>query len=253
MDDPNEFERATIQTFTLCDARHIMPDVIYVFPSDRIAEPERRAATLQSAVEFLQAVTDMDLKRCFGRRVCVGYADELSQDCWCGSSNAVCLIPDRLDGEDQPMAACSHELVHPAYYRSPLHGSNEPWGDGFCDFIRGPLLQVMGQDGVAYWRKKIADVRNRTGGQGGYIAGQFATRLLKVNGLGPESDDQAIAGLITKVEAIKRFVGWLFAAFADQPLYREFRPTRRIVSWLRDRGLDIVPEIERIGLWDGNP
>ncbi len=198
------------------------------FEETRPGRTKEVADTLQRAVIYLRRVTQISL-RLSGNRLVVGYRLE-NPPCspgfdirpFANSEVGWINVPWHYkDHQNKPLACCSHELVHPFFHFSPLHrNKNEAWGDGYCDFLRGPVLEVMGLDGRAWTRSMICCAHGK-GDQYHDPAGQFALAA------------RARVGDIFDAQCMTQFLSWLHGI---EDLNKVFLPSPEILAWQLSRG-----------------
>ena len=141
----------------------------------------------------------------------------------------------------EPFRICSHELIHPFYRVSPLHEKkatdivdenwlgNEGWGEGFCDFMRGPVMNSMklpGNQGLEWWLQVIEKAKNNEDGTHQNPAGQFVLWYFQFC----NSDENSISQLINNLRQIKSFVSYLFEEFANRPLLTKLTTTNSMIK-----------------------
>ena len=215
--------------FPRCERIESRQDVVFIFPSELVANVATIADRLQSVMYYLKNVTGIDPTQEFGSRVVIGYSETCTQPNWSGvGGNRVCLPWAKyLNRENEPFDVCSHELVHPFYNRSALHQSNERWGDCFCEFLRGLVKEIMGLDGKGWWREKLADTRSHNQNYGN-VAGQFLLCAKAMYSEPTVAENDFADRFIGDTEAIKQFVAYLFASFSRKPFTSEFVPTTKV-------------------------
>jgi hypothetical protein len=230
IDDISSHEnKVRTQQFPGCERMELRQDVVFVFPSELTVDAAAIADGLQSAMSYLKDVTLIDPTQELGSRVVIGYSVTCTQPNWSGrGGNRVCLPQAKyLNMENEPFDVCSHELVHPFYNRSRLHQSNERWGDCFCEFLRGPVKEIMGLDGKKWWREKLADTRSDKQNYGN-VAGQFLMRAKAMYSKPMEGENDFLDRFIGDIEIIKQFVSYLFAEFSGKSFSSEFVPTTKV-------------------------
>lgn len=209
-------------------------DLVFVYsPIGFRNQADVVADRLQSAMDHLKFITDSNSTKWFkGSRLVIGYTRTKSQPMW--KSNSIdehwVWIPWKdhyLIKKHEPLDACSHELVHDFYRICSLHVSNQKWGDYFCEFLRGPIKNIMGLEGKLWWRQKLDDNRLRKQNWGN-VAGQFVLRAKEEYGVDEETDEDFADRFIEDREAIRGYVTSLFADFANRPLNEEFKPTSKM-------------------------
>jgi hypothetical protein len=224
--------------FPDCDAVIHKEDLVFCYPSvDFRQDPDEAANRLQDGIDYLKEVTGLDPTYWFSCRVVIGYTDRKTQPRWRSNKKGqhFVFLPwgvgtwanKLMEPPDEPFHACAHELVHPFYRISELHVSNEEWGEIFCEFMRGPVRQVMALDGKGWWRKKIED--NRSNRQNwGNIAGQFLLRAFKLYRSQEESEDVFIDRFIDDRSTMKEFVAFLFDRYSHRPICLGFYTTTKM-------------------------
>ncbi len=204
-------------------------DLVFLFPNDFRGQPDDVVARLQRAMDYLKDVTNnLDPTRWFNdSRVVIGYIHGIKSAAWKSNDRDKHWIrlpwEKYLNKENEPFDILSHELVHPFYRVSKLHtkkqkwGGNEGWGDGFCDFLRGPIKNLMALDGNGWWQRMIEateDPKEYETSTRNYPAGQFVKKYLTFC----KTDEKSFSQFIDERQAIKEFVKWSFENFADRPL-----------------------------------
>ena len=230
-----------VSRFCFCDKFEATEDLVFAYPSsDFDKDPETVANRLQEGMEYLKDLTDLKPKQKLGSRVVVGYRHTSQQGgtgeqgSWSQrDGNRVFLSWEYLKGDNQPMHICGHELVHPFFFVSPLNRRNEGWGEGFCDFLRGPVINFMGleEESGIWWTKMIqaAPERENKPGTHNNPAGQFVLMLAANHG-GASEADQIASMLISRQDYIKEFIMGLFQDFSDRPLREVLTPTREMIE-----------------------
>lgn len=235
-DDLNDHENSIrINRFPFCDRFEDTEDLVFAYPSGEfVGDAGSIANELQCMMNYLKKVTGLNPTKKLGSRVVIGYRHPSQgrgtgrQGNWSKrDGNRVFLSWGYLEDFDkgEPMDICSHELVHPFFFVSPLREINEFWGEGFCDFLRGPLKNLMGLDGNQWWREKIKQARDNKQDKGGNAAGQLVKRAYKWCKVVNERDQ-----FIDNQAAIREFVNRLFERYAHRPMSEEFRPTKWITE-----------------------
>jgi hypothetical protein len=201
----------SVQTnhFPECNGVEPRPNLAFVYPPEFSGDAVSIANTLQSAMLYLKKVTGKDPTRKLGSRVVIGYNKQCTCPTWSAREGNRIRLPwnKYLNKEKEPLDVCSHELVHPFFFVSPLHEINEFWGEGFCDFLRGPLKNFMGLDGNEWWRRKVKETRDNKQDRGGNAAGQLILRACECCGVVIETDQ-----LVDDLGAIREFVNDLYSA-----------------------------------------
>jgi hypothetical protein len=225
----NKGERTVWEAqFPDCERVEQRHDVIFVYPATLMRDTKSITDHLQSAMDYLKHVTNIDPSDYFTTRVIVGYTRQSTQPNWSGIKGNRVHVPWKyLDKEDEPLDSCSHELVHPFYNRSSLHDSNEKWGDCFCEFLRGPVKHVMGLDGISWWHKKLQDEKQKKDNWGN-VAGQFLLKAKEELGNAGESPEDFADRIIQSPDDVKTFVFFLFDRFSELTMSSEFRPTSKV-------------------------
>lgn len=156
---------------------------------------------------------------------------------WSGDegNNSIYTPWQRLDDSKEPPDACTHEMVHPFFRCSSLHGTeNEVWGEGFCDFLRGYLKKCF-QDitkcnGIDWWQKQIDEANNaktwdknkckwKNNSEGGAAAGQFLLEAKRIYYSNSNNDDEFLKDFINNKEKIKCFIKKLFTEYDKLPIH----------------------------------
>jgi len=211
-------------------------DVMFVYSDEFQGNICETANALQAMTGFLKYVTCLNPVQFFNSRIMVGYNKNALQANWSGEEGNRIHIPwqDEYFEQDELLDSCSHELVHPFFRVSALHCSNQWWGEGFCDFLRGPIKDIAGLDGKGWWKKKIEQARSNKQDRGGNIAGQLVLRAQEEQ-RGLSDINQFIAQFINDREAIRSFVGFLFDRFSHRSMGEEFLAT----EWIREKSGDV--------------
>jgi hypothetical protein len=216
--------------FSECIKLELRQDLIFIYPDGFAGPVSYVADKMQSSMDFLKDVTTISPIQEFGSRVVVGYTRKATQPNWSGLGGNRVHLPwkdEYLNKKSEPLDVCSHELVHPFYNRSPLHQSNEYWGDCFCEFLRGPVKQTMGLDGRNWWKEKLHDYRSGKQYYGN-VAGQFLLKAKQMYWDFNEAEDKFIDHFIEDRESIKKFVEYLFIKFSHKSFDTEFEPTSKM-------------------------
>lgn len=211
-----------------CDKYVCRKDVIFFYPSVFKDDADIVADKLQSSTVYLKDVTDVNPIEKFRKKILVGYNKQATQSTWSSSGNRIFLPWVRLNKKNQPLHDCAHELVHPFYNISQLHDKNEPWGDTFCEFMRGPIKNLVGQEGKDWWQEKIDNARNDDDTQMGNTAGQFILKVKQMYDDRNSSDEEFINKYIDDEETIKKFVNYLYDNFSNRLMSSEFKPTDKM-------------------------
>lgn len=206
--------------FSDCNNKQERNDVIFVYPDELGNNPESITDKLQQITDFLKYVTELNPTEIFQQRVVIGY----SQSGLGWSRNRVNIPWKYLNKNDEPIDASTHELVHPFFRTSPLHDANEGWGEGFCDFLRGPAKKIVSLDGNGWWRRMIAAANENKDSEYHYPAGQFVIRAFEKCG----SSCGSIESLIDDHGAIKKFVLFLFSTYSDISLSTYIEPSPKM-------------------------
>ena len=225
----NEKEKYTWnKTFPNCRHNRESEDVIFVFPDDFKKSPGATIDELQRVVDFLKDVTGIDPTEFFAQRVVVGYSNKGLG--W--SQNRINVPLKYLSKPEEPLDACTHELIHPFFRASPLHDSNEGWGEGFCDFLRGPAKNFVGLDGNEWWQRMIKAAKQNINSEYHYPAGKFVLKALEEH----RSSCSSIEALIDDHAVLKAFVGFLFSKFQQRSLSTYIEPSLKMKEKWSDKG-----------------
>lgn len=151
----------------------ISGDFIFIYPEDGIREKfdlEETKDILQCIIEFIRDVMGLNLKNQeFDSKIVVGYRRdedlELNEinPSWV-LDNTIKLPWGYLKNRDQPIEACTHELVHPFFYVSELNKDKEAskYRDVFCDFLRikiGEYIKFK-KNFTEIWLKELKEKKN---------------------------------------------------------------------------------------------
>ena len=132
--------------------------VVLVYPKVALGWDSATAGAvvqmLDRGYEALQKVWSSDPSTVFNCRVVVGYrhpSDEGGKECSAGwgwgngqHPNWVNIPWYYIGKEEEPLRACSHELVHPFVHIADIRGSNRHLVEGICDAFRGTVAERMG-------------------------------------------------------------------------------------------------------------
>jgi hypothetical protein len=235
----------------LCDKFVAKDDLIFSYPIEFLDKnyAETVADTLQRAMDYLGYLTGKNPTRYFNSRVVIRWMrdhEKTGNAYWksekTGNGHWVDLSWDYMSQKDEPYKICAHELVHPFYRISPLHtkgkswGGNEGWGEGFCEFLRAPVMHRMGLDGKGWWRRVIDAAARSKSGTHENPAGQFVKLAQEKCWSGSELNE-FVDWFIDNKQAIKDFVSSLFEVFADRPLRRVLVPTAEMIKKYGNKGM----------------
>lgn len=238
---------------SLCDRFAVQDDLVFSYPGNLISEKNanRTAGMLQRAINYLKTITNLNPSNELNSRVIFRWIEDQDKENvsnWTSLENEDgSLNGQRIDlsweymfKPCEPFRICSHELVHPFYRVSPLHEKNityagdeswlgnEGWGEGFCEFMRGPVMnsvKLPGNQGVEWWLQVIEKAKNNEDGTHQNPAGQFVLWYFQFC----ESDENSISQLISDARQIKAFVGYLFKEYANRPLQTKLTPTNKMI------------------------
>lgn len=221
-------EKILRNQFPKCSQPEVGIDVVFAYSENFTDNAELTLKLLQQIVDYQKEATSLNPTAYFKTRTIVGYTDQSSQPNWSGARGNRVHIPDKSKWYDQSklLHTCTHELVHPFYRVSPLHASNEKWGDPFCDFLRGPLKHLIGQDGVTWWQNSILMYEK---GENAFcnVVGQFL--LCAKKKYYEQSDLQSfIKEFISDKAKIKDFIRYLFNEFSSKSLCEVFIPVNKM-------------------------
>ncbi len=248
----NDEKRIFDDQSSLCDCYIGLDDLVFSYPStygdlkfsyETLPEYNARAKyvakRLQEIMNFLIAVTGKCPTDYFGSRVVVRWRNEhekRGKETWGSCRRKVLpghyvnlswdymLDVEKTKKYDEPITVCAHGLVHPFYAASELHTEewpkNESWGEGFCDFMRGPILSKLGRNGVERWQRSIKKARTRTEySRYDTPASCFVMMFLEHCRLSEKYMDRAIKD----IDALRSFVKGLFSDYSNQPLENTIR------------------------------
>ncbi len=223
----NELENKTYNSrYSHCDKFIELDDIIFLYPSYQFERnPNSIAANLQCIMNYVKNITSLDPTSFFKQRTVVGHrhpSDEINgKNCQPGwMPNWVNIPWNTLNKDNEPIDMCTHELIHPFFACSPIKDRNEGWGEGFCDFLRGPTKEVMGLDGISWWREMIKCAKNKPDSTYHHPAGKFVLKLLE------EYDNSSdIANIINDKAILKTFLRHLFNNFKNKSLSDYIEPS----------------------------
>lgn len=248
----NDEKRIFDDQSSLCDCYIGLDDLVFSYPStygdlkfsyETLPEYNARAKyvakRLQEIMNFLIAVTGKCPTDYFGSRVVVRWRKDHEQkgkenwnSCrrkgmpghYVNLSWDYMLDVEKTKKDDEPITVCAHGLVHPFYAASELHTEewpkNESWGEGFCDFMRGPILSKLGRNGVERWQRSIKKARTREEySRYDAPASCFVMMFLEHCRLSEKYMDRAIKD----IDALRSFVKGLFSDYSNQPLENTIR------------------------------
>ncbi len=237
---------------SLCDRFVGKDDLVFSYPSaygnlqfsyNSHAEYNDRAKyvakRLQEIMNFLMDVTEKSPTDYFGSRVVVRWRkehEEKGKETW--SSCRAKGLPghyvnlswdymldiEKTKKDDEPITVCAHGLVHPFYAASELHTEEWPknkiWGEGFCDFMRGPILSKIGRNGIERWQRSIKNARTQTKySRYDTPASCFVMIFLEHCRLMEKDMDKAIKD----IDALRSFIKGLFSDYSNRPLKNTIR------------------------------
>jgi len=229
--DMNQREEDTrLKRYSYCDNIREREDLIFLYPSGFAKNADVIADKLQVGMDFLKRIANLDPTTFFEQRVVIGYRhpnDEGGKNCQPGwLPNWVNIPWDYIGKSNEPLDICTHELVHPFFRCSPLHNCNEGWGDGFCDFLRGPLKKLLGLDGDNWWRCMIRAAQDKQDGEYHYPAGQFILKAYEKY----RSLCRSVNDLIDDHDNISAFVKFLFLNFGNVSLSMYITPSPKMMK-----------------------
>ena len=226
----NQKEEDTCRTrYSYCNNIQEREDLIFLYPSGFDKDPNIIANAMQEAMNFLKRITGLDPTTFFKQRVVIGYRhpnDEDGKNCQPGWLPNWINIPwNYLGKANEPLDICTHELVHPFFRCSPLHNQNEGWGDGFCDFLRGPLKKILGLDGDGWWKLMVKAAQDKLNSEYHYPAGQFILKTYE-----KYKPAGTIEDLINSNKTISEFVKFIFLNFENVSLSTYIIPSPKMIS-----------------------
>jgi hypothetical protein len=204
-------------------------DILFVYSDEFQGDIYETANARQAAVDFLKYVTCRNPTQFFNSRVMVGHNKIATQANWSGEKGNRIHIPwkDEYLKQGRFLHSCSHEIVHPFYRLSPLHKSNEKWGDAFCEFLRGPCKKVIGQDGKRWWLENVEQHQNKGKNTYRNVAGQILT-YAKRRYYNNETMKFCISEFIDDKEKMKEFMNHLFEQYRTKSLCEIFTPVDKM-------------------------
>lgn len=250
---PNEKIIAQNQ-HSLCDRFTEQDDLVFSYPQSFLNEADaiEVAVNLQLAVNYLKSITDLNPTHDLRSRVVIRWKKNRKKKESAGwkpdrdnrgniVGHHIDLSWDYMSAEFQPFKICAHELVHQFYRCSPLHEKdlrcpekedwlgNEGWGEGFCDFMRGPVMIQMNipkSQGEKWWHQVIEKAKNNDNGTHQNPAGQFVLWYLQYN----NGNENSIPQLIKDNRKLKSFICYLFNEFACRPLKSKMTPRSKMMK-----------------------
>lgn len=206
-----------------CDEKRECDDFIFTYPAEELSiNIEYVINKMQIAFTFLKYLTKLSPINKHKYRTFIGYKKEVNQpNC---KKNRIFIPWSYINKDNEPLDVCSHEIVHPFYAKSPLHSKNEGWGEGFCDFLRGPVKMKMGLCGLAWSHKMVKAAQENDNGKYHNPAGQFILFFQKYHNLSEPYDT-----LLNETHKLKDFVQHLFKTFENVSLSKELSPTMKMV------------------------
>jgi len=203
-------------------------DIILVYNENFKEDICEIANSLQDAVDFLKYVTCLNPTNFFNSRILIGHNKNANQANWSGrDGNRIYILwEDKYFKKDEFLHSCAHELVHPFYRLSPLHRSNEKWGESFCEFLRGPCKHIMGLDGQTWWNENIDKYQK---GEDAYrnVAGQLLT-YAKSKYYNSLTMEVCINEFIDDRKKIRSFVLSLFEEYRSKSFCEIFTPVPKM-------------------------
>jgi hypothetical protein len=210
-----------------CDNCKESDDIIFLYPSNVKGHPDSVMCTLQKIMDFAKNITDLNPTKFFDRRTVVGYRhpdDDNGQKCVPGWNPNWVNIPWDTSNINEVIDMCTHELIHPFFGCSPINDRNGGWGEGFCDFLRGPAKKLIGLDGDGWWRDMIKAAENNKDDEYHDPAGKFILKAYEEFGNNSFSMQQ----LIDRQEIIKEFIQYLFSNFRSNSLADYIKPSAQM-------------------------
>ncbi len=227
----NKKEENTWQTrYSHCENAQERDDLIFLHPPEFNKGTHVVANKLQNIMNFLKNIMKLNPTVFFGQRVVIGYRhprDEGGKNCQPGwMPNWVNIPWNYLGKSDEPLDMCTHELVHPFFRSSPLHCRNEGWGEGFCDFLRGPAKKIVCLDGDSWWEKMVEAARNDPYSEYHNPAGKLVLKFSETHNNG----DLDITNLIDNHIGLKEYVEYLFVNFYNKSLSSYIEPSQKMIN-----------------------
>jgi len=228
----NQKEENTIKRYKYCNNIQEREDLIFIYPSEFSKDSNVIANELQKGVDWLKKITSIDPTTIFGQRVIIAYRhpnDECGgkqQPIW--TKNRISIPWKYLIKPDEPLDCCTHELVHPFFRCSPINSRNEGWGEGFCEFIRGPLKRLLGLNGLDWWLKTIKVARDNVDSSYTYPAGHFVLKAYE--DYKTTHGSKLLSDLLNDDKAISAYVKSIFSRFQNTSLSTYITPSLKMKS-----------------------
>jgi len=219
--------------FSICNNIDLREDVIFTFPSVFKGDVKHIADKLQSTADLLKYLTNRNPANYFKSRIIVGFTEKSRHPNWSGTKGNRIQVPIGYSKkENEPLDACSHEIVHPFFRCSPLHNKNEGWGDGFCEFLRGPIKNLMDLNGDELWRQMIKAANDNIDSEYHYPGGQFILKAYEYY----EKLDVSINELINNNKAIRGFIEYLYSNFEHASISTFIKPSPKMIKKWKNKG-----------------
>jgi len=233
----NTREESEKKRYSHCNNIQEREDVIFVYPIEFNNDPNMIANAMQKVMNFLKEITGLGPTTFFSQRVMVGYRHQndegghKTKPIW--TQNRISIPWKYLKMPNQPLDVCTHELVHPFFRCSPLHDRNEGWGEGFCEFLRGPLKKIVGLDGDNWWKKMIKAAQDKVDSSYSYPAGQFVLKAYE--NYKSADGSRTISDLISDHDAISSYVKSIFSRFEKISLSTYIEPSPKMIKKWKDK------------------
>ncbi len=204
--------------------------IIFAYNDEFKGDVYETANALQDAADFLEYVSHLNPAKYFNSRTAIGFNKEAKQANWSGrDGNRIHILwEEKYFTKDEFLHSCSHELVHPYYRLSPLHKSNQKWGEVFCEFLRGPVKTVMGQDGKLWWNENIKEHKDKGKNSHRNVAGQVLVYAKEKYYSNEEVVELFIDEFISDRSGIEQFFLYLFKEFRTRSFCDIFTPVEKM-------------------------
>lgn len=225
-------EEINIKAFPDCIPKPIATeDLIFLYPNDFISKPDETMKLLQKTFDLLRQLTDLNPtgklpSETNSARITIGFHKKYTNTMvWTGSGGNLIFMPwKRRLWKDEPQAGCTHELVHPFYRISELfEGENEVWGDSFCEFMRGPLKNNIGQDGISWWKEKVKNAEEKKDSEGGTGAGLLILEAKEIYRGNDYDSYKFVEEFINDISSLNDYIQRLRKEYSLTPLHSRER------------------------------
>lgn len=228
----NQKEEDAIKKYQYCNNIQERTDLVFIYPSEFSKDPNVIANKLQKCVDWLKNITSIDPTEIFGQRVIIAYRHQNDEGgdkqhpIW--TKNRISIPWKYLNKLEEPLYSCTHELVHPFFRCSPINNRNEAWGEGFCEFLRGPLNRLLGLNGLGWWLKTIKVAEKNIDSSYMYPAGHFVLKAYE--DYKTTYGNKTLDDFINDDKAIGAYVKSIFFRFQSISLSTYITPSPKMKS-----------------------